>query len=74
MAKFRKKPIEIIAIRTPTEMYVKTKHGTVKAEPGDWIITGLDGEQYPCKDKVFRKLYEPVDESSEILFGSREES
>jgi hypothetical protein len=29
--------------------------------PGDWIITGVAGELYPCKDEIFRLTYEPVD-------------
>lgn len=28
--------------------------------PGDWIIKGLEGEFYPCKDSVFQKKYEEV--------------
>lgn len=28
--------------------------------PTDWIITGVAGEQYPCKDSIFRETYEPV--------------
>ena len=28
--------------------------------PGDWIITGVQGEKYPCKDEIFRLTYEPV--------------
>ena len=28
--------------------------------PGDWIITGVQGEMYPCKDEIFRLTYEPV--------------
>jgi hypothetical protein len=28
--------------------------------PGDWIITGTAGERYPCKDHIFREIYEPV--------------
>ena len=30
------------------------------ASKGDYIITGVDGEQYPCKPDVFEKLYEPA--------------
>ena len=26
----------------------------------DWIITGVKGEQYPCKDEIFRLTYEVV--------------
>ena len=31
------------------------------AEPGDWIITGIHGEQYPCKPDIFKETYEPFD-------------
>jgi hypothetical protein len=29
--------------------------------PGDWIITGVAGEKYPCKDEIFKQTYEAVD-------------
>ena len=28
--------------------------------PGDWLITGVAGEKYPCKDDIFRATYEEV--------------
>lgn len=28
--------------------------------PGDWIVTGVKGEMYPCKDEIFRLTYEPA--------------
>lgn len=28
--------------------------------PGDWIITGVKGEHYPCKPDIFAATYEPV--------------
>ena len=28
--------------------------------PGDWIITGVAGERYPCKPSVFEASYDPV--------------
>lgn len=30
--------------------------------PGDWIITGVAGECYPCKDEIFRQSYDPFHE------------
>lgn len=30
--------------------------------PGDWIITGVKGEMYPCKHDIFFATYEPVTE------------
>ena len=29
--------------------------------PGDWIITGVVGERYPCKPDIFDTTYEPED-------------
>ena len=28
--------------------------------PGDWIITGVQGEYYPCKPDIFEQTYTPV--------------
>lgn len=28
---------------------------------GDFIITGIQGEYYPCKPDIFKETYEPVD-------------
>jgi hypothetical protein len=28
--------------------------------PGDWIVTGVNGEFYPCKDSIFRKIFRPI--------------
>lgn len=28
--------------------------------PGDYIITGIKGENYPCKPDIFEQTYEPV--------------
>lgn len=29
--------------------------------PGDWIITGVKGERYPCKPDIFEATYEAVE-------------
>ena len=68
MPKFRKIPVTIEAIRIKCEMTVKTLEGTMTGNPGDWMITGVKGEQYFCKDEIFRLTYEPVDDESEKAF------
>ncbi len=30
--------------------------------PGDWIITGVKGEHYPCKPDIFEATYERADD------------
>jgi len=41
--------------------YVETWEGRIMVSPGDWIITGVKGEKYPCKPSVFELTYEPVE-------------
>jgi hypothetical protein len=33
----------------------------VQVHPGDWIITGVKGEKYPCKPDIFEATYEAVE-------------
>lgn len=39
---------------------IPTLEGELKANEGDWIIKGVDGEFYPCKADIFQKTYELV--------------
>ena len=57
---FRKKPVVIKAYQTSQELIIKTLEGNMIASKGDWIVTGVDGEQYPVKPDIFKKTYEPV--------------
>jgi hypothetical protein len=41
--------------------YIDTLEGRLRVEPGDWVITGVAGENYPCKPDIFAKLYMPAD-------------
>jgi hypothetical protein len=61
--KFRKKPIVVEAYQTDKEVIVETLEGPLRAAPGDWIVIGIHGEQYPCKPDVFKKTYEPMDDA-----------
>lgn len=40
--------------------WVDTLEGGHIVCPGDWIITGLGNEKYPCKPDMFAAKYEPV--------------
>ncbi len=42
--------------------YIQTLEGDMAITEGDWIIKGIKGEFYPCKDDIFRLTYEPVEE------------
>ena len=60
MPAFRKKPVIVEAVRTYEPVIVQTLEGDMQAQAGDWIIKGIKGELYPCKDDIFRETYEPV--------------
>lgn len=40
--------------------FCQTLEGPLKVSVGDWIITGVNGEKYPCKPDVFQKTYDRV--------------
>lgn len=79
MAKFRKKPVIVEAIRwdggnnkavadfcvekyafIEDKLLIGTLEGVMEANMGDWIIRGVKGELYPCKDDIFKMTYEEV--------------
>jgi hypothetical protein len=41
---------------------IDTLEGTMRANYGDWIIKGVNGEFYPCKPDIFEKTYDILDE------------
>lgn len=65
MAEYRKKPVVIEAYQTDKEMIIHTLEGDMKADIGDYIITGVQGEQYPCKPDIFEQTYEKVDKDTD---------
>jgi hypothetical protein len=45
--------------------HIHTIEGPLHVTPGDWIITGVRGERYPCKPDIFAATYEPVSEDEQ---------
>ena len=41
--------------------WIDTLEGGHIVTPGDWIITGVKGEHYPCKPDIFEMTYEPTE-------------
>lgn len=83
MPKFRKRPVIIEAERfwlrgnkpegvymnpQTLEWYINTLEGPLHVSDGDWIITGVKGEKYPCKDDIFHQTYERVEPIIEEKF------
>lgn len=62
MPRYRKKPVTVEAVQLTRQVTIETLEGTMVGNVGDWLITGVNGEQYPCKDDVFKKTYEIIEE------------
>lgn len=45
-----------------SHMYIQTLEGPMRADLGDWIIRGIQGEHYPCKPDIFEATYERVED------------
>lgn len=60
MPQYRKKPIVINAIKMPDAFEVKTLEGIMVGKAGDYLITGVEGERYPCDARIFNKTYDLV--------------
>lgn len=70
--KYRKKPVVIEATQwfkdgdhpAVTDIgLIATLEGNMHVTPGDYIITGVKGEHYPCKPDIFELTYEPVEQA-----------
>ena len=59
---FRKRvPVYAYRYEGTKPLLIRTLEGDMTAMPGDWIITGIRGETYPCKPDIFEETYERVD-------------
>lgn len=42
------------------QLVIETLEGDMTANVGDWVIKGVAGEAYPCKNEIFEATYEPA--------------
>ena len=74
--KYHKKPVVIEATQWfklgdhPAVLYnhnsvptIRTLKGEMFVHPGDYIITEVTGEHYPCKPDIFAMTYELVEQA-----------
>ena len=50
--------------------FVSTLEGDMRIRPGDWLIRGIKGELYPCRDDIFRASYDAVGDEVAPTFNS----
>lgn len=53
-----KRPITIDAFRMPHDFTVNTLEGWMTGSAGDYLIRGVQGELYPCKEEIFEETYD----------------
>jgi len=51
---------QYIAHETDDCYIIPTPEGNMNFRRGDMLITGVNGEIYPCKPDIFKKTYEPI--------------
>jgi len=61
MVLYRRKPVIIRAIQIKELCEVDTPEGTMRGNPGDYLIQGVQGELYFCKPDIFAKIYEAIE-------------
>lgn len=42
------------------KLMIQTLEGVMEASIGDYIIKGIQGEFYPCKEEIFKLTYDEV--------------
>ena len=64
MARFRKQPVIVKAEQLTEQITVRTLEGEMVGKRGDWVITGVAGEKYPCSNDTFRETYQHIGENN----------
>lgn len=62
--RYIRKPVVVSAegpITEPRE--ITTLEGTMRANVGDYVVTGVQGEQYPVKPDIFHAIYILVEDA-----------
>lgn len=60
MPYFIKKPIPIEAVQQTAPFKTETLEGELEGKAGDYLVTGVNGEQYPVDREIFEKTYYEV--------------
>ncbi len=58
---------------SPLGFHINTLEGLMRVNQTDWVICGVKGEIYPCRDDIFRETYLPATPAVEgVTKGSGE--
>jgi len=59
--KYNEDPCQHCGVRMGDHGWIDTLEAGHNVCPGDWIITGVAGECYPCKPDIFEATYDLVE-------------
>lgn len=59
---YRHLPTVVQARQAKVERTIHTLEGQMKAHPGDYIVRGTHGEEWPVRGDIFEKTYEEANE------------
>jgi hypothetical protein len=59
---FRRKPYIVEAYQASESFIIQTLEGPMHVSVGDYVVTGLRGEQWAVKPDIFFDSYEPVND------------
>lgn len=57
---FRRLTVSVRAKQLTERVSIDTREGTLIGEPGDWLITGIEGEQYPLRRQHLSSPLRPL--------------
>lgn len=46
---------------------IETLNGPTRLVPGDWLIQGVEGDYYPCKNTTFQVKYRPANDRAAVV-------
>lgn len=52
--------VDVIDSSIGLQLIIKTLEGDMVANRGDYVIKGVKGEFYPCKEDIFKATYDIV--------------
>ena len=60
LRRFKKRPVEVLAVKMNEEFEVETLEGPMKGKKGYFLVFGVNGEPYPVKPSIFKQTYEEI--------------
>lgn len=64
--KCRKRPVVVEFRPGIVGEEIHTREGVLRAQDGDLVIRGIEGEVYPIGREIFERTYEVIDDEDQV--------